>query len=79
MREKVEVLEHHADLRSDLPDAKFGVMDKTTITLVAIHGALVNKNGPSVGRFQVVDDSQQGALACTARADEDHYLSSLDL
>ncbi|MCY1306058.1 hypothetical protein D9M70_558920 [compost metagenome] len=70
MREKIEMLEHHAELallRPEPFDRQF--LKRAAAELVA-HDRAVNPDIAAIRRFQMVDAAQEGALA-TARGPED--------
>ncbi|MCY1367093.1 hypothetical protein D9M69_540090 [compost metagenome] len=69
LREQVELLEDHAGLLADQPLLHLGVVD-----LEAIDEQL-----PATDDLQLVDAAQQGGLARTGRADDDHHLAAADL
>ncbi|MDT4829695.1 hypothetical protein FQZ97_631220 [compost metagenome] len=69
LREQVELLEDHAGLLADQPLLHLGVVD-----LEAVDVQLT-----ATDDFQLVDAAQQGGLARTGRADDDHHLAAADL
>ncbi|MNL71150.1 hypothetical protein D3C87_1962610 [compost metagenome] len=69
MREQVEVLEHHADILSDLVDIRFGIVD-----IVVVYD---NRSVRNV--FQPVNTPKEGTFARTRRPDYAYNLTFSNL
>ncbi|MNI46491.1 hypothetical protein D3C73_1009570 [compost metagenome] len=68
MREKVEVLEHHADALAHPVEVHIGVSGLE----------LAHVDGSCVGLLQQIDAAQEGGLARTRRSDQANNLARFD-
>jgi hypothetical protein len=59
MREQVELLEHHADLRPHRGHVAVGMGVEHTAFLLAIGGLAVDANAALLSYFQVIQAAQQ--------------------
>ncbi|TXT53538.1 MAG: hypothetical protein BAJATHORv1_170008 [Candidatus Thorarchaeota archaeon] len=69
MREEVEELEDHTDLGPDLVD----------VGLLVVDGDPIDDDPALIGRLQVVDAPQEGALATATGSEDEADLSPLNL
>ena len=78
MREEVEALEHHADLRALACDVSFAVFHQFAAAVVITDQVPVDINVSAVDLFDVIDTAQEGAFPRTRGADDDHHLILAD-
>ena len=77
MREQVEVLEHHADLRTLPRDLALAQLVDLVARLAVAHELAVDPQSSGVDLLEVVDAPQEGGLPGPRRADDDHDLARL--
>ena len=70
VREQVEVLEHHADLRPHGGDGTVAVCAEDAADFVAIGDFAVDADAALLGHLKVIDAAQQRGLAAAGGADD---------
>ncbi len=70
MREQVELLKHHADLRAHRGDGAVGVRPEDAALFVAIRQLAVDPDAPGFRHLQVIDAAEQGGFAAAGGADD---------
>src|SRR5690242_7605699 len=70
VREEVEPLEHHPDLRALAGDARFRVLDELPVPLPVSDQVVVHRDRPGVDLLQVVDAADERRLAGAGCADD---------
>ena len=77
MREKVEALEHHADVGALAADFPFGQANELVAFLSAADGDAIDVDHAAIGQFDGVDAAQQRALARAGRSQQARDLALL--
>ena len=78
VREQVEVLKHHADLRAHRGDRAIGMRTETTLDLVAIDQLAVDADASLLRDLEMVDAAQQRGLSAAGGTDDADDLADRD-
>src|SRR5581483_6862723 len=79
VREEVEALEHHADLRPAAADLALAQLVELVAVLAVADQLTVDVEAPRVDLLEVVDAAQEGRLARPRRPQQAHHLARLHL
>src|SRR5205814_226879 len=77
VREQVEALEHHADLRALARDLGLAQLVELVALLAIADERAVHVEPPRVDLLKVVDTAQEGRLARARRTEHAHHLAAV--